>query len=405
MSDVKRIGIRYDHTKFDAAIQEAAKAYLENVMGAQAQTESGQDTVVKIADSAMSLLSKLPVEYYQMLEAYVDGKPMSDFAEINEKAVGFSNAVLSEDRGLVALIAACSMGSWKVKDPKGAEAYYNGLFPEPQAQVPNPAMDLPKTRAEAEARAKAKWADETAKGKRGAIDIKAQTKANEKAYKAYMSALKKRDRAAYDKLSAVHKQEKKEQKKLIALNAKIAKHNEKFGYLNELAQINPDKSLFTPKELKKYDRLRREERELVRKKDDYADSLDRLNLQRFESGLITQRHYEMRASQLLTADFTYTPMSSGEQLAESGQTTLGSMLRRDSEEEMRRTFEEERARVSLQAELEAAMEFDEEILAADEVMENLEHTENWDRRQPIEEMYDEMERDEEIVDADDLELE
>lgn len=356
-------------------------------------------------DNTLTLLAGLPVEYYQMLESYIDGRTVEEFAEFEGKDEKPAYVEKPTDKGFVELVAACSAGVWRVKEPEKAEAYYNKNFPLKKSEPPK------LTREEAVFKAQAMRNAEKAKEKRSAKDSKAIQKANEKSYKAYMKGLKKRDRVAYDRLSALHKIEKAEQKKLMSLNAKLVKHNEKYGYLNELELLNPDRSLFTPKELEKLTNLRREERELLRAKNSYAEALEKENLRRLEAREISREHYNIRQSQLINTDFTYTVMTNEEEMRSAGQAGFGNETRRDEKEMLRREHEKEgrqavRAQVNLEAEVEQAetAERDEEIVDAEELLKQMEREENWDSKKPIEQMYDKFESSEEIVDADDPEL-
>ena len=126
------IGLLYDREKFLAAVKRAALAFSSETMGEYYANQPNGIAAREILEgNALAILNELPIEYYQMIEAYVDGKPAEDYAEFvgGKGEYAYFRDLKTQGMGLLDLLADCKDGRWKVKDKEQARAYYEKLFP------------------------------------------------------------------------------------------------------------------------------------------------------------------------------------------------------------------------------------------------------------------------------------
>ena len=242
MIDKKNIDILYDHEKFNTAIEQAAVAFVERVMGTQAHTEAGANTLQIVKGNALSLMSKLPIEYYQVLESYLDGKAVSNFAVVPSDHPMPDYAEQQTEKGLIELITACSGGVWKVKNPEEAKTYYRNKF-RAELEALNVAEESVEEREETMARRNEEqevrlgfW-EKIAKKRAIAKSYKQQIKLKTQAIK---NAIKKNEKISKAYL-AEYKQThtKEEYKRISTLMNKQMKENRKWSRL-EIAHVQAD---------------------------------------------------------------------------------------------------------------------------------------------------------------------
>ncbi len=130
MSEQKKlIGDNYDRQKFNDGFKNAAYA-----MVADSYTSPDSPTAKTLQDMFVAAMektiSKLPIEYYQMLEAIVDGEDVLQYADgrIIEELANEGDGKLA--KVMMEMTDEPENFEIHVKDTESAEKYYNEKFPE-----------------------------------------------------------------------------------------------------------------------------------------------------------------------------------------------------------------------------------------------------------------------------------
>ncbi len=265
----------------------------------------------------LNKLAEVPVSNYEFLRRFVLGQDIAEIASVSDDSPfndATRDAIFSHDQQYIevefhTLLNMVIKGEgFTVKNPLRWIDEYKKRFPAAKKEEDERIKN-------ARRRIEFETAEKRAEGKKAAKIAKEMKAASDRSLKLFMSELKKKDRARYNKLTKLHKIEKKQNSKISALKAKLDESRmmiEHYSALRNTAEL-------TKSEKKKLALAEKMHKDVALKLATTKATIQSQLRLLVTENVITEDYAAIRADQIENVDFTYCALDRWKDACRAGQ--------------------------------------------------------------------------------------